>query len=191
MTEPQWYALTVGPSSERRVKEELKERGFGCYVPMEINWHNVRGRRVKADRPLFRGYVFVQADDLARLVYVAKHLIQHVTGVFEFKGRRVGNETPQQRAAKFMDELHAAEDAGVFDMTIRRDRRGNRLGKLKEGDSIVVTSGALAGRMGRLLRLDSRKRAKVLLHMLDGAGRIEGSVEMTTDLGTLEHAEAA
>jgi len=57
-SEPSWFALTVGPSHERRAERSLLHQGFEAYLPV----YRVRRRwsdRVKnLDAVLFPGYVF-------------------------------------------------------------------------------------------------------------------------------------
>jgi transcription antitermination factor NusG len=58
-----WYALYTRPRHEKKVEQELTNRGIEAYLPT----HNVRRRwsdRYKTvEEPLFKGYLFVHADE--------------------------------------------------------------------------------------------------------------------------------
>jgi transcription antitermination factor NusG len=56
--QPSWFALTVGPSHERRAERSLLNQGFKTYVPV-YRVHRRWSDRVKnLDTVLFPGYVF-------------------------------------------------------------------------------------------------------------------------------------
>src|ERR1035438_4405703 len=56
--QPSWFALTVGPSHERRAERSLVNQGFKTYVPV-YRVHRRWSDRVKnLDTVLFPGYVF-------------------------------------------------------------------------------------------------------------------------------------
>jgi transcription antitermination factor NusG len=55
---PSWFALTVGPSHERRAERSLLNQGFEAYLPV-YRVHRRWSDRVKSlDAALFPGYVF-------------------------------------------------------------------------------------------------------------------------------------
>ena len=50
-----WYALTVAPSSERKVREALADREVEAWYPVEKVWRWSPGRSKPHERPLIRG----------------------------------------------------------------------------------------------------------------------------------------
>ena len=167
-----WFALSVKPAAEAKVRGGFAERRFEAYVPMETTWRSVsRGRRTKASRPLLRGYVFVAAPDLATLAYEA-HNVGGVLAVHPFKGPRLRDEEAgvfvgaQDRASAFIAGLRTAEAAGDLDHTLPRDRKTGKVRKaLQEGDAVKITGGPFFGLGGHLVRLSGERRAQIMLSL--------------------------
>ena len=54
-----WYAAYTSANRERRVAAELERRSIECFLPLYSSVRRWKDRRVKLQRPLFPGYVFV------------------------------------------------------------------------------------------------------------------------------------
>jgi len=61
MPQPNWYAVRTRSRHEKKVAEEIREKGMGCFLPLITRIHNWSDRRKKVDLPLFPGYVFVHS----------------------------------------------------------------------------------------------------------------------------------
>jgi transcription antitermination factor NusG len=57
-SEPSWFALTVGPSHERRAERSLVNQGFEAYLPVYRVQRRWSDRIKSLDAALFPGYVF-------------------------------------------------------------------------------------------------------------------------------------
>lgn len=57
-SEPCWFALTVGPSHERRAERSLVNQGFEAYLPVYRVNRRWSDRVKRIDAVLFPGYVF-------------------------------------------------------------------------------------------------------------------------------------
>lgn len=171
-----WYAITVAPTAERKVRDALNDHGLEAYFPVEKVWRTAlqKGRRISHERPLLRGYVFAKTADLAHLVALA-HDIEGVVHVFAF-------QYGAAKVAEFIDQLRQHETAGDFDETLPRDKQGKIRRKLEPGDPVRVIGGPFFGFVGKLQSLPGRRRAQVVLTLF---GR-EGPV--TLDLLQLEAA---
>ncbi len=57
--EPLWYAVYINANHEKRVAEQLTQRSVEHFLPLYQTVRRWKDRRVKLQRPLFPGYVFV------------------------------------------------------------------------------------------------------------------------------------
>src|SRR5260370_828927 len=57
--EARWYAVCTFSNHERRVGEQLRERGVEHFLPLYDSVRRWKDRRVQLQLPLFPGYVFV------------------------------------------------------------------------------------------------------------------------------------
>jgi transcription antitermination factor NusG len=69
-SDPSWFALTVGPSHERRAERSLLNQGFDAYLPVYRVRRQWSDRVKNLDTPLFPGYVFCRFayDDRIRVL---------------------------------------------------------------------------------------------------------------------------
>ncbi len=65
--EQHWYAAYTRAQHEKRVAEQLDERGVEHFLPLYASVRRWKDRRVRLDLPLFPGYVFVRLAMFARL----------------------------------------------------------------------------------------------------------------------------
>ena len=169
-----WYAISVSPAAERRVKDALTEHKVTAYYPVEKVWRTRPGRRTTHERPFIRGYVFAETDDHPTLVALS-HDIEGAQRVFGF--RRTAAEI-----AAFIGDLRQSESAGDFDATIARDKAGKVMREIEVGSDVRVKTGPFSGFAGKLLNVTEKRRAQIVLQMLGG------EVEMTVDFLKLEAA---
>lgn len=69
---PHWYALSTRARHEKRVQEQLAQRGLESYLPRVKRERQWSDRRKMVEFPLFPGYVFcrVKLDELPRALMV-------------------------------------------------------------------------------------------------------------------------
>ena len=177
----QWYVAAGRPYEARRRLAQLASMGVGLpvdlFIPVERTTVNLgRGRRqAYRDTPLFGPYFFVGMD-LSRRDAVSESLagkrlaaFRAIDGVHGFLGNNAsGWPRPVTDDRMFMD----LRQAPVVQRETPRVRRG---------DLVRVTNGALAGHVGPVAvllgRLDSRQRVRVLLAMLGGSVPVEVSTD--------------
>ncbi|TDE42543.1 UpxY family transcription antiterminator [Flavobacterium rhamnosiphilum] len=61
-----WYVVYTKPKWEKKVAEQLKNRGIACYCPLITQVRQWSDRKKKVEVPLFNSYVFVQLADSER-----------------------------------------------------------------------------------------------------------------------------
>lgn len=86
---PSWYAIQTRSRHEKKVAEEIHDKGICSFLPQVTRVHQWSDRRKKVDLPLFPGYVFVHtvASPQARLS------VLRIPGVAGFVGSQ-GQGTP-------------------------------------------------------------------------------------------------
>ena len=108
-----WYVMTVFNGKEKSIKEkiekEIEERGFGdlinqVLVPIEQYWHLKNGKKVKAERNYFPGYLMIECE----LTDEVSRVVNHVKGVLQFLGARKPGEV--QDMLKKVDALEAGDE---------------------------------------------------------------------------------
>lgn len=73
-----WYVVYTKPKWEKKVAEQLTQRGVECYCPLIIQVRQWSDRKKKVEVPLFNSYIFV------RLAEVDRNLVFESTGVVRY-----------------------------------------------------------------------------------------------------------
>jgi transcription antitermination factor NusG len=154
LQQSKWYVLFVRSNQEKRVAERLHARGIEHFLPCYQLMRQWKDRRVRLELPLFPGYVFVRLPFAER----AKALsTPHVVNL-------VGTKT---------------SPSAISDEEIAWIRLGIEHGKavphpyLNVGERVVITSGALSGLEGLLLKIRNSTRVVVALDSIARAFVIE------------------
>ena len=73
-----WYVVYTKPKWEKKVAEQLTQRGIECYCPIVTEVRQWSDRKKKVEVPLFNSYVFV------RLAEVDRNLVFQSSGVVRY-----------------------------------------------------------------------------------------------------------
>lgn len=73
-----WYVVYTKPKWEKKVAEQLIQRGIDCYCPLVTQIKQWSDRKKKVEVPLFNSYVFV------RLAEVDRNLVFQSSGVVRY-----------------------------------------------------------------------------------------------------------
>lgn len=145
-----WYAVHTRAHHERRVRDELIERGQEVFFPEFASWSRRRDRRQRVLRPLFPGYLFVRAR-----LDAALHLeIRKTRSVVRVLGRgRQPLPVPDHQVESIRLLLGRSPDAGPQPV-------------LRQGQLVQVMEGPLAGVVGVVERAEGRARIVVNVDLL-------------------------
>jgi transcription antitermination factor NusG len=132
--EPQWFAACTRSRHEKRVAEQLGERGIESFLPLCRASHRWKDRRKIVDLPLFPGYVFVHIPVEDRLKVLELYGVARFVG---FSGMPI--EVPES-------DIHALRGGLVNNLWVEPHPY------LKVGGRVRVRSGPLAGAEGILVR---------------------------------------
>jgi transcription antitermination factor NusG len=57
-----WYAVQTRSRHEKKVADEIQDKGISAFLPLVTQIHRWSDRRKEVDLPLFPGYVFVRTS---------------------------------------------------------------------------------------------------------------------------------
>lgn len=157
-----WYAVRSATRRENSAHDGLVEQGFTVFLPCETYWRQTRWIKVKVERPLFRGYMFVLCapEDF--------HQILDIEGVHQFVRYMVGDiMVPMPIPVAAVIEIQADERRGAFDAT----RTYTPPYRPKKGDKVKVTAGTWQSFIGRVLNTPTKDRALVMIEGPCGGGK--------------------
>jgi transcription antitermination factor NusG len=140
VSRPEWYAAYTHARHEKKVAQQLQERGIEHFLPV---YHSVRcwkDRRKELDMVLFPGYVFTRIDVADKL------RVLQLPGVVRFVSF---NGQPTALAG---DDLAALRNA------LQQGMRAEHHPYLTAGRRVKVVRGPLTGARGILLRLKTNCR---------------------------------
>jgi len=162
---PQWFVLFVRTNQEKTTASRLDHLQIKHFLPCFRSLRQWKDRRVTLDVPLFPGYIFVHLPHAERMRVLTLPNVLYLVG---------SGSTP----AVVTDEEIAWIGRGL--------QSGNAVPHecLSEGQRVVITSGALAGLKGILLRKVNNTRIVVSLDSIGRAFAVEVDLESVLALDT-------
>src|SRR5438270_2634042 len=151
---PQWFVLFVRTNQEKTTASRLDHLEIEHFLPCFRSLRQWKDRRVTLDVPLFPGYVFVRLPHAERMRVLTLPNVLYFVGCGTFP-------------AVLTNEEIAWVGRGL------QSGYGVPHGYLSEGQRVVITSGALAGLKGILVRKVNNTRAVVSLDSIGRAFAVE------------------
>jgi transcription antitermination factor NusG len=145
---PRWYAVQTCANHEKRVLEQLGHREIDAYLPRYASVRRWKDRRVRLELPLFPGYVFVHLELRDQLRVLQTPSVVRLVG---FGGQPA--PLPDQDIEALRGGLAAVARIQPHPY-------------LKIGQRVRVTTGALRGLEGILVRKKNVTRLVVSLHLI-------------------------
>jgi transcription antitermination factor NusG len=155
---PQWFVLFVRTNQEKTTAARLDHLQIEHFLPCFRSLRQWKDRRVTLEMPLFPGYVFVHLPHAERMRVLT------LPNVLYFVGS--GNSP-----AVLTDEEIAWIGRGLQSGNVAPHEC------LNEGERVVITSGALAGLKGILVRKINNTRVVVSLDSIGRAFAVEVDIE--------------
>ena len=154
-----WFAIQTRPRHEKRVAEELQQRGITTFLPLLREVHSWSDRRKAIQVPLFSCYAFVNIDPMAG----NRVAVLRVPGVLGFVGSN--------------HHLSPVTDSEI--LSIRAALSGAEVSPypfLRVGQRVRILDGALAGVEGMLVARDRERGLVVSVNAIERSVfvRIEG-----------------
>lgn len=136
-----WYVLYTKPKNEKKTAQLLKDKGITVYCPVQETIKQWSDRKKKIQEPVFKSYVFVELNE-----YETEQLNVLITpGAVRFlwwqgKPGKV-REEEIEAIRSFLEDYKGA----IFTTDI------------KEGETVKIKEGVLAGQEGTVIRMKTNK----------------------------------
>lgn len=161
-----WYVVQTAAASEMRAHLQLGAQGFRTFFPRVRRTVRHARRMRTALAPAFPGYLFVRLD-------LTRDRWRSVNGTIGVMRLIMAHELPAPVPHGVVESLMAYADATGL-AHFERD--------LREGQAVRIKDGPLAEAVGRLTKLDTNGRVRVLLEIMGG------QIETRIDRSSLEAA---
>jgi len=148
--EKSWYAVYTKPRAEKQVYRRLVDEGIETFLPLQRTLRQWSDRKKMVERPLLSSYIFVKTQPkFFPVVYRTAGVVRIIT----FEGRAVAIPEYQINNLKLIIN-------GDADVEVTTD-------KFEKGDFVEVTTGALKGLIGELVKIGARKKVIIRLDRID------------------------
>ncbi|TGP30206.1 hypothetical protein EN828_28175 [Mesorhizobium sp. M2D.F.Ca.ET.185.01.1.1] len=147
-----WYAAGVFAGRENIAEQHLQRQGFTSFVPRAVKTVRHARRNYTRTAAYFPGYMFVALD-------VTQQRWRAVNATIGVRSLIMRGDRPSPVPSGLVERFMALTGKdGLLDFS----------GGLKLGSSVRILSGPFAELIGRLDRLDSTGRARVLVAIMNG-----------------------
>lgn len=161
-----WYVIYTHAKGEIKALSHLRRQGFSAYLPRYRKQRRHARRVDQVETPLFPRYLFLNLD-IDRTPWRA---INSTVGVINLVGHG-GMPTPMP--AGIIEEIRANEnEAGHI--------RLNTLQRLKKGDAVQITAGAMCAHVGIFDCLSDNERVVILFNLLGREVKVRLPAEAVT-----------
>jgi transcriptional antiterminator RfaH len=144
-----WMVVATQSNREHFAIENLRRQNYVVYCPMILK-HTRHARRAHdARRPLFPGYIFVQA---------VTQSWRSISGTYGVRSIVQNGDTLAFLPSGFIESLKARETGGVVYKPVA---------PLEHGQSVAINGGHFDGLVGHIMEIRERDRIILLLNLLN------------------------
>ena len=152
-----WFVVNTHPHKEAFAIENLQRQGFGCYCPKLIKRVRIARRLQDSVRPMFPGYVFVEAADEARYW-------RPILSTYGVRTIVRGGDKPGILDPDFVNGLRSREIDGVV---VKPDQ------PYAIGQNVCIVGGSFDGLIAEIVEMDDKHRLTLLLELLAQSVRVK------------------
>ena len=157
--EPRWYAVYTCANREKRVAEQFAQRSIEHFLPLYETVRQWKDRRMRAQLPLFPGYIFVNHVLRKRLQLLS---ISGVVRLVGFNG--IAAALPPREIETLRDGL-------------RRPFRAEPHPYLTVGERVRILRGPFEGFSGILRRRRGQLRVVLSIELIKRSMAVEVGIE--------------
>ena len=140
-TQYQWYALYTKARAEKKVYEELRQKGIEAYLPLRRELRQWSDRKKWVEMPIISSYIFIRIQmSEYRRVFESKGIVAYVS----HNGKAV--VIPDHEIEAMKRTVASNLSFNVEASTIRK------------GQIITIASGPLKGISGEVLEIQGAKK---------------------------------
>lgn len=158
-----WWVMHTRPRTEKALSRKCLDRRLAFFLPLRRNYTRSRGRTLTSHVPLFPSYLFLLADEEARVSALTTNLVVHCLPV------------PDQ--AGLEGDLRGVHRLMLSGMTIAQEEQ------LTPGTPVEIVSGPLAGLRGKVLSKGRKVTFIVEVTFLHQGARVEIDASMLAKVG--------
>ncbi len=154
-----WYAIYTRSRHEFKVNKELSRKQFDTFLPVANSLRRWKDRKKYIETPLFPGYLFIncQMDNYKHLEILKTKGVVRVLGINKKELSTIPHE--EIESIRILTENNATINSHPY---------------VKEGSSVEIISGPLAGAKGILIEKDVYKSTIVVsIHLLGRSISVE------------------
>ena len=159
-----WFAIRTKSNQEKLVSTILSNKDFEVYFPAYRMCRRWSDRKVETDVPLFPGYLFCRLDVVRRMPILTTPGVASIVG---FRNEPVAVPESEIEAVRAVLRSGLAAEPCPF---------------IREGQRVRISSGALEGQEGILLKKKNEWRLIVSISMLQRSVSVEIDREFITTL---------
>jgi transcription antitermination factor NusG len=148
--EDKWFAVYTRPRAEKLVYERLLEEKIETFLPIQKTYRMWSDRKKLVEKPLISSYIFVYTR---KVCFPKVYKISGVVKFVSFEGQPVSIPQNQIDILRLLINSNAEIEVSSE--------------KFLQGDNVEVTSGALVGLTGELIKIGTRNRVMVRIDALD------------------------
>lgn len=139
-----WYIVRCQSNREKGIAErirneaekgDLKDRVFEVLVPTEYSYYIKNGKKIKREKALYPGYIFVETNNTSAI----KEYLKNVNGATGFLTSRDGTILPlsNREIENMMGAKEKAQDATLESGFV-------------EGENVIITDGPFASMLATI-----------------------------------------
>jgi transcription antitermination factor NusG len=161
--DPKWFVLFVRSNQEKRTAQRLADCEVEHFLPCYRSVRQWKDRRVTLDMPLFPGYLFV------RLPFIERAKVLTLPNVVSLVGSKAAPSVISEEEINWI--RRGVEHGGAAPHPY-----------LVSGQSVIITSGALCGMRGVLLRKQNNTRVVVSVDSISRSFVVEVGIDQVAPL---------
>lgn len=162
-----WHAVYVSSRTEKKISENLNNKGIEAYVPIVKTMRQWSDRKKMVELPLLNGYVFVKINSLENdKVLQTKGIVNFVRSEGKIA---VIRDIEIDRLKQLVELGYHLEANGISK-------------HYKEGDKVRISSGVLKGIEGYVVGENENNQIDVLLESIGQCIRVKLPKELLLDI---------
>jgi len=165
-----YFALHIKTGSETQIQTHMKEKlpeTMAVFCPMRELLIRKKGKTKKELKPLFPGYIFLNAEEISAATLTA---LKSINGFFQV--------LPSNKEIRAVPD----QDMHIINSLFRKNFTAHlSKARFDENDKIEIIDGPLKGKEGLIVKVDKRKgRAKIVINAFDKQHFVDLGFELMT-----------
>lgn len=143
-----WYVIATQPGRETIAEVHLVRQQFSVWMPQQERMVRHARKRVNRLVPFFPGYLFASLD-------LGRERWRSINGTYGVRSLVMQGDLPVPCPVGLVEAMRASTVDGALTPS------------LAVGDNVRIVTGPFADLVGRLVGLEGRERARVLLALMN------------------------